>query len=408
MRTELSRPGCTLEQVLVLSRHNIRAPLSGEGSLLSTITPHEWFQWSSEASQLSVRGGVLETEMGQYFRKWLESEGLFEANYRPEDEAVRIYANSKQRTIATARFFAAGLLPVDNARIEYHADFDTMDPVFNPVLTYVSDDYAKDAEEEIHKLFDPQIKDLADNYALLEEVIDAKESEDYKNGSFKGFSTEDSVFTFEEGKEPAVTGSLRTGCQVCDALVLQYFEEPDDKKAAFGHALTKEDWETLSEIKDVFGDVTFASPMIAINAAHPLLEEMEAELTKEGRQFSFLCGHDSNITSVLSSLDAEPYSLPDTIEKMTPIGSKLVICKWKDSAGKERISMDLVYQKTEQLRSLSLLGLDNPPGIYNVQLKGLQADENGLYDAQDILKRFSEAIDAYDSMIEGYELEEAA
>lgn len=68
-RTTLSRQGCTLEQVLVLSRHNIRAPLSGPGSALDTMTPHKWFDWSAEASQLSVRGGVLETEMGQYFRK---------------------------------------------------------------------------------------------------------------------------------------------------------------------------------------------------------------------------------------------------------------------------------------------------------------------------------------------------
>lgn len=38
---------------------------------------HEWYEWSSPASQLSLRGGTLESDMGQYFRKWLESEGLF-------------------------------------------------------------------------------------------------------------------------------------------------------------------------------------------------------------------------------------------------------------------------------------------------------------------------------------------
>ena len=63
-RTTLSREGYTLEQAVVLSRHYIRAPLSGSGSALDTITPHTWFNWSAEASQLSVRGGTLETEMG--------------------------------------------------------------------------------------------------------------------------------------------------------------------------------------------------------------------------------------------------------------------------------------------------------------------------------------------------------
>lgn len=408
LRTSLSRDGYELEQVVILSRHNIRAPLSGAGSALDTITPHKWFDWSAEASQLSVRGGTLETEMGQYFRKWLESEGLFEPNYRPEDGAVRIYANSKQRTIATARFFAAGLLPVYDADIEYHAEFDTMDPVFNPVFTYVSDEYVEDSIEEIHEIFNPVLADLADNYDLLFAVIDADESDDYKSGNFKGFATDDSEFIFEEGKEPAVSGSLKKACQVSDALVLQYYEEPDRKKAAFGHNLSDDGWEAISEIKDVYGDVLFTSPLVAVNVAHPLLEEINSEMMTNGRRFTFLCGHDSNLASVLSALEVEEYSLPETIEKKTPIGAKLVISRWVGKTGEELISLDLVYQKTDQLKQISLLGEDDPPAIYSLRLKGLNVDENGMYKAEDVMRRLDEAIKAYDELQEEYELQNAA
>ncbi|MCR5661355.1 MAG: hypothetical protein K6G50_04400, partial [bacterium] len=38
----LSRDGYVLEQAVVLSRHNIRSPLSGSGSNLGKITPHQW------------------------------------------------------------------------------------------------------------------------------------------------------------------------------------------------------------------------------------------------------------------------------------------------------------------------------------------------------------------------------
>ena len=48
--------------------------------------------------------------MGQYFRLWLEKEGLFPENYIPRDGAVRFYANGLQRTQATAHYFSAGLL----------------------------------------------------------------------------------------------------------------------------------------------------------------------------------------------------------------------------------------------------------------------------------------------------------
>lgn len=46
----LSREGYTLKQVVVLSRHNIRSPMSGGDSMLGKITPHEWFNWSSNPS----------------------------------------------------------------------------------------------------------------------------------------------------------------------------------------------------------------------------------------------------------------------------------------------------------------------------------------------------------------------
>ena len=69
---ETSTDGYQLKEVVVLSRHNIRAPLSTKGSVLDSATPHTWYEWSSNASELSLRGGLLETAMGQYFRKWLE------------------------------------------------------------------------------------------------------------------------------------------------------------------------------------------------------------------------------------------------------------------------------------------------------------------------------------------------
>ena len=41
-----------LDEVVVLSRHNIRSPLSGPESALGRITPHQWFVWSSAPSEL--------------------------------------------------------------------------------------------------------------------------------------------------------------------------------------------------------------------------------------------------------------------------------------------------------------------------------------------------------------------
>lgn len=391
-----------LEQVVVLSRHNIRSPLSDNGSALAKLTPYTWFQWTSGPSELSLRGGDLETMMGQYFRKWLVKENLFDENAMPGDE-VRFYANSMQRTIATAEYFSSGMFPVGNEEIEYHEALNTMDPVFTPKLTYVSDAYKEAVMKQIAEMggsdgLNGIGEGLADNYELLAKVIDLKDSAAAKEDGLDHFSTDDLKINLELDKEPGMSGSLKSACQASDALILQYYEESDSLKASFGYALTDEQWAQLAEIKDVYGDVLFSAPLVAVNVAHPLLQEMQSELENGNRKFTFLCGHDSNIQSVLCALDAESYSLPMTVEKVTPIGSKLVIEKRRGKDGTEYCSLCLIYQSTQQLRDRDMVTLDNPPMKYEIHLNGLQANEDGLYLYSDVMTRLQSSIAAYDAL----------
>jgi glucose-1-phosphatase len=383
----------TLKQVVVLSRHNIRSPLSGKPSTLQRITPHEWYHWSSAPSELSLRGGALETMMGQYFRKWLVSEGLMQENEIPAEGTMRFYANSKQRTIATAQYFSSGMLPVANVRVEYHCEIDKMDPVFHPQITDDNEDFKTLAQQQIAKMGGEKGiigigEKMKENYKLLEKVLDMEQSAACVEGDTCHFRTDDVHVYLLKNREPGMGGSLRLACQAADALVLQYYEEPDAVKAAFGDTLSWKDWENISAIKDWYGDVLFTAPAVARQVAHPLLRTMLEELQSDGRKFTFLCGHDSNIGSVLAALDAEDYSLPQTIEKKTPIGCKLVIEKWENTEGQLFASLSLVYQSTEQLRQMSLLDLENPPMVFPIQLKGLSANADGLYPYEALVKRF--------------------
>jgi glucose-1-phosphatase len=394
----------TLKEAVVLSRHNIRSPLSGPESALGRLTPHEWFHWSSGKSELSLRGGVLETEMGQFFRKWLVSEGLMDENHLPAAGSMRFYANSMQRTIATAQYFSSGMLPVADVEIEHHYDLNTMDPVFTPQLTVASDDYCARARQQIADLFGngslEGIGDkLAENYALLQDVLDVEQSAAWQAGEFSGFKTDDTNILLELNKEPSMTGSLKTACSASDALVLQYYEESDELKAAFGHQLSLSDWEKISAVKDYYGDILFTAPLVAINVAHPLLQTILEELKTEGRLFTFLCGHDSNLGSVLAALGLAEYTLPQAIESKTPIGSKLVFEKWEGADGSQYAAINLVYQRIDQLRQMPLLMLENPPMVFPVALEGLTANEDGLYKLSDLEARFEDRIAAYDELL---------
>ena len=404
---EGAHPGYTLERVVILSRHNIRSPLSGGGSLLGDITPHEWFEWTSNPSELSLRGAMLETLMGQYFRLWLEYECLFPENYQPEADAVRFYANAKQRTLATARYFSAGLLPVAVVPVESHAEYDTMDPIFHPAVTFLTDAYAQDAVAQIAEKggvagMEGIHAGLIDAIELLMDVADINESEAYQSGKFGDLLADQTNIILEIGKEPGMTGPIKTATSVADALTFQYYEMDDAAAAAFGHELTREDWKKIHSIVDTYTEMLFAAPLVSVNVAHPLLQEIRDEMMAEGRKFSFLCGHDSNVASVLSALGVETYALPDTVEPKTPIGVKLVFETWRSENGAAFANVRLVYQSTEQLRGMIPLSLENPPASFEIDLPGLERNADGYYLLDDVMGCIQNAIDAYDGLIEAY------
>ena len=406
-------PGYTLDRVVVLSRHNIRSPLSGSGSALEELTPHPWFAWTSNASELSLRGGHLETMMGQYFRLWLEQEGLFPENYRPEEGEVRIYANAKQRTIATARYFSAGLLPVGDVDIETHTAYDEMDPTFEPALHFLTAEYAEDIRSQVAELGGTEgMKGiqtaLRPSIELLMDTADVNESEVYQSGKFGDLLEDETSLVLELGHEPAMNGPIKTATSLADALTLQYYEESDEEKAAFGHQLTREDWVQIHSIVDTYTEMLFTQPLVCVNVAHPLLQELRYELGAEHRKFSFLCGHDSNVASVLASLGAEEYSLPETVEPKTPIGVKLMFERRRDQAGQAWYRVSMVYRSTEQIRNADMLTLENPPMQYDLSFEGVETNEDGLIAEADLLALFDRSIAAMDALEDTYALADAA
>ena len=72
--------GYTLEQMTVVSRHQIRSALSEHGSDLAKINAHEWLPWTSSPSYLTDIGCAQEALMGQYFRTFFESEKFIPEN----------------------------------------------------------------------------------------------------------------------------------------------------------------------------------------------------------------------------------------------------------------------------------------------------------------------------------------
>ena len=380
-----------------MSRHNIRSPLSSGGAAYKRVTPHTWFEWTSPSSQLSLRGGVLETEMGQFFRKWVVSEGLLPENYRPEGDEVLFYANSRQRTFATAKYFSAGFLPFANVEITHKFEEDKMDPVFTPQFTKMNDAYRQQVLNEIKVMNGgPQVWMEAQQATLnlMEELLDMAHSPAAKNDSAH-FWFNDTQFVLEKGNEPKMTGGYTLANSVADALVLQCYET--ENFAAFGRELTVEQWRAICAVKEVYDGLLFTTHAAAVNLAYPLVSRIREELKRSDRKFMFLCGHDSNLASIGAALGFQFPKTELALELHTPIGSKLVFEKWSDGT-EDYVAINLVYQSVYQLQGRMLLSLDMPPMVMPIIVEGLTANSDGLYRLADLDTRMANAMAEYDAI----------
>ena len=386
-----------LKEVVVMSRHNIRSPLSSGGAVHMRVTPYEWFQWTSPSSQLSLRGGVAETEMGQFFRKWVVSAGLLPDNYRPEGEEVLFYANSRQRTFTTAKYFSAGFLPFANVEIQHKYDEDKMDPVFKAQFTKMNDEYRQQILAEMATMHggpEAWMQSVQPTLTLMEEVIDMAHSPAAANDTVH-FRFDDTQYKLEKGDEPKLTGGFKLAYSVSDALVLQCYESED--MAAFGHELTEEQWRDICRVKEVHDGLLYATHSAAVNLAYPLVSRIREELANEKRKFTFLCGHDVNLTSIGAGLRLNIPETEQALEVRTPIGSKLVFEKWNDGTD-DYVAVNLVYAKYNQLQNRTLLSLDEPPMVLPVTITGLTANADGLYRLEDLDRRMLETMAEYEAI----------
>ena len=371
--------GYQLQQVLMMSRHNLRAPLANNGSVLEQSTPNKWPEWDVPGGQLTTKGGVLEVYMGHYMREWLAEQGMVKSGECPPSDTVYAYANSLQRTVATAQFFITGAFPGCDIPVHHQEKMGTMDPTFNPVITDDSAAFSEQAvaamEKELRKL------QLTDSYKLLEQIVNYKDSPACKEKQQCSLVDGKNTFSAKYQQEPGVSGPLKVGNSLVDAFTLQYYEGFPMDQVAWGEIKSDQQWKVLSKLKNGYQDSLFTSPEVARNVAKPLVSYIDKALVTDrtsAPKITVLVGHDSNIASLLTALDFKPYQLHDQNER-TPIGGKIVFQRWHDSkANRDLMKIEYVYQSAEQLRNADALTLQAPAQRVTLELSGCPIDANGF------------------------------
>lgn len=369
-----------LQQVLMFSRHNLRAPLADNGSVLEQSTRKPWPQWEVPGGHLTAKGGVLEVYMGHYTRAWLAQQGLAKKSECPAPDDVLVYANSLQRTVATAQFFVAGAFPGCEIAVTHQRKMGAMDPTFNPVVADGSEAFNRSALAAMKSV--EETLRLRSAYEHLEKIIDYKSAaacEGKADCSLSGGMP--NKFSAVSGKEPGVSGPLKVGNSLVDAFTLQYYQGFPEAQIAWGQITTPEQWRALSEIKNGYQDALFTSPLMAREVAAPLLAYIRKSMIDQDKtrapKVILMVGHDSNVASLLSALDFKAYDLPEQNEK-TPIGGMVVFQRWHDGRNnKALMKAEYVYQSARQLRDAQPLNMENPPKRVVLQMNACPVDADG-------------------------------
>ncbi|CQI87923.1 glucose-1-phosphatase/inositol phosphatase [Yersinia rohdei] len=392
-----------LEQVLIMSRHGIRAPLMNYGEMLSSATPDKWPEWNTPGGYLTPKGREIEAMMGGYFREWLAENKLLKSTGCPTPTSVFTYANSLPRTIGTAQYFLFGAFPGCNVPVTHQKNIGSRDPVFNPIITLdITPEFKEQALASINQHVGPggldgMNKRLQPNYDLLSNVLDYKNSPACLVDKKCDLSAQPTQILLVQNKQPGITGPLKLGTGASDAFMLQYYEGFPAKDVAWGRVQTAEEWRKLIEIKNIYHETLFGSPAIAGNAAEKLVgfissalsptgDKTPNELAAQKAKLAVLVGHDSNIASLLAAIKTKEYQLPGQYEK-TPISGKIVFERWKDiKQNKDLMKIEYVYLSTEQIRNKTPLSLQAPPKRVTLEIEGCPIDTNGFCSMDDFRK----------------------
>lgn len=375
-----------LEQVLVLSRHGIRTPLSRALHFLQTITPKPWPVWDVAPGHLTLKGGLIEACLGQDLLRWANQHALPMNN-----QSTLIYSNSLQRTIATAQSFNSGAFAGLNIPIQHRYDNDQMDPIFDPKFT--SDDKVffnsvkqqiaaatpySDGLDALNQRFKPAYERLAD-------MLDYRNSEIFKQYQC-GFSELPSKIYLSKNEEPSLWGPLQIAAVVVDTFTLQYYSDLALQDVAWGKMTQAADWQMLSDIKNQYMNIMFASPLIARHVSRPLRNHIN-QLFDQPYSFIFLAGHDSNIASLLCAWQFEHYDLPFQYET-TPISGKVLFQRWRHRrSGEQKFKAEYYYLPFTELREANI-NHRLKPSRYPLSLNQLEK-QDGFYNWDEVKQLFS-------------------
>ena len=342
MATAAARPtGLTLDRVVVLMRHGVRAPLDGEVPS-GTRTARPWPRWTTAESELTPNGAkALAAEARADRAAWV-AQGLLPATGCP---AIRIRANSSSRTIASGAAYARAIAPNCSIAVD-HNPIGQVDPLFEPLRARATPFDADAAVADINRFtggMDALVARHRDGLRLLDTVLGCGDPQGCDPGRVARLTPS------ADGHGIDLTGPIRTASGTAQVLLLQYAEglPPSVGGAPVnGRVLAQ-----LGKLHAALFDVYSRSPYMAAHQSAAFGRHMiEALTAKDDTKVDMLVGHDTNVTALAALLGFDLIAPGYATNDAAP-GGAILINRWHDAAGKAFVTVAYRTQSPDRIRA---------------------------------------------------------
>lgn len=367
----ISNSEVILKQVVILSRHNVRTPLAKN---LAMMTPKIWPTWKEKRGYLTSKGELLEGFMGEYFSLWLRKEGVL-AELCPTEDVFFAYANTAQRTMASAKAFVRKGFPSCNITVYHKED---KDPIFDPIVHNDSTVFRQQVLEEMQLHLRSLV--LNHSYETLENILDYKKSNCCEIDNKCDLVTDKNQAFVSFGTKPYLSGPLKLSKSAIDSFIMENYEGFPLNEVAWGQLWNMNQWNGIIALSRGYHDVIFNTTLISKDISKPLRDYIKELFINETNipKVVFIMGHDANLYTLLNSMGVKPYNLKGQYEKV-PVGGKVVFQKWFDTQNSTfYMKIDYVYQNTQGMREGLRLSMENPPEFTLLELHGCKINDEGF------------------------------